>query len=196
MGRSESTGKGCHCWVPVMSALLIVISMSDFGLAMVLGSFADIVHQLNARVDEHHTGLSIANFFSQATGGFLHLGNSQAGKAIRDIVSELPPHWMMAGLAWGRVIIALLGFVLGWVIIWYRPHFVAWILIVWGVISAIWGLLSYSEGRVIFEALVTENLTLIGVILTLLALGLHLIWPAYVAVRVFLGVRSGEFHHG
>ena len=100
---------------------------------------------------------------------------------------------MMAGLAWGRVLISLMGFLLGWVIIWYRPRFLAWILILWGLISVIWGLLSYWEGHVIFQALVTEDLTLVGVVLSLLAVGLHLVWPGYVMIRVFLGIRVGQF---
>ena len=193
MGRPESATHECQCWIAVMAALLIVISLSDFGLAMVLGSFADIVHQLEGQVKEQHTGMSIANFFSSMTGGFLHLGDSQAGKAIRGIANELPPHWMMASLAWGRVLISLFGFVIGWVMIWWRSRTVGWVLVLWGLLSAVWGLLSASEANVIFRALVAEDLTLVGVILTLLALWLHLTWPLYVSIRVFIGLRKGEF---
>lgn len=167
--------------------------MADFGLAVVLGSFADIVFDLNNQVTAQQTGMSIANFFSNITGGLLHLGDSQAGKAIREISKELPPHWMMASLAWGRVLISLLGFILGWAFIWFRPRFLVWVLIVWGLISAIWGLLSVSEAWLIFEALVIEELMLVGVVLTLLALGLHLIWPLYVSIRLFVGFLRGDF---
>ena len=193
MGRSEAKEHKCHCWIPVMAALLIVISMSDLGLAMVLGSFADIVFDLNNQVSQQETGLSIASFFSKVTGGFLHLGDSQAGKAVRSIAKDLPPHWMMASLAWGRVLISLFGFLVGWVIVWYRPRYLAWILIFWGFFSAIWGLLSVWEAAVIFDALVVQDLTLVGVILSLLALGLHFIWPLYVGIRLIFGLRSREF---
>ena len=182
----------CHCWIPVMGALLIVISIADCGLAVVLGSLAEVVHQLDRQVDSHNTGMKVAGFFHGLTGGLVNLGDSQTGVRIRSLVDELPTYWVMATLAWGRVFICILGFILGWLLVW-RFRFVPFTLIAWGVFSLVWGLLSVSEARVIFRSLVIEDLTMVGVLLSCLAFLLHLLWPFYVVVRMFKGIRAGDF---
>lgn len=189
---NNTTQGACHCWMPVMAALLIVISLSDCGLAIVLGSLADVVHDVSSQVEDRHTEMRIAGFFSTMTGGLVHLGDSQVGTAIRDISNELPPYWMMVTLAWGRVVLSVLGVLLGVLLIW-RLSWLPLVLMGWGLLSVLWGLLSVFEARVIFQALVIEDLMLTGVILSGLALFLHLLWPLYVTLRTWKGKRSGDF---
>ena len=182
----------CHCWIPVVAAMLIVVSLSDAGLAIVLGSFADVVHEIRGEVNERSTEMKFAGFFSKITGGLVHLGDSQVGRAVQDVAQELPPLWMMSALAWGRVVLSALGVLFGFLLIW-RLRGVPTLLVIWGCVSVVWGLLSVWEARVIFQALVIENLMLTGVVLSCLALFLHFLWPLFIGLRLFLGIRSGDF---
>jgi hypothetical protein len=182
----------CHCWIPVVASLLIVVSLSDAGLAIVLGSFADVVHEIRGEVNERSTEMDFASFFNKVTGGLVHLGDSQVGKAVQQVAHELPPLWMMSTLAWGRVVLSALGVIFGFLLVW-RVRGVPTFLVIWGLVSVVWGLLSVFEARVIFQALVIENLMLTGVVLSSLALFLHFLWPLFIAVRLFRGIRAGDF---
>ncbi|MDG2031853.1 MAG: hypothetical protein P8J45_12685 [Phycisphaerales bacterium] len=189
---SREADHNCHCWIPVIAALLIVVSLSDGGLAIVLGSFADVVHEIRGEVSERSNEMRVAGFFSKITGGLVHLGDSQVGKAVQKVADELPPLWMMSTLAWGRVVLSSLGVLFGFLLAW-RVRGIAVSLVVWGLISVLWGLLSVFEARVIFQALVIEDLMLTGVVLSCLALFLHFLWPLFIAVRLFKGIRAGDF---
>jgi hypothetical protein len=99
---------------------------------------------------------------------------------------------MMSTLAWGRVVLSALGVIFGFLLVW-RVRGVPTFLVIWGLVSVVWGLLSVFEARVIFQALVIENLMLTGVVLSSLALFLHFLWPLFIAVRLFRGIRAGDF---
>ena len=192
ISRTSSERGCCRCWIPVVGALLVVISIADCGLAIVLGSFADLVHDLKQQVEDSSTEMSVAGIFRRLTGGLVNLGDSQAGLAVRNVADELPSYWVMATLAWGRVGICVAGFVFGWLLCW-RVRFVPTSLITWGIFSLVWGLLSVSEARVIFRALLVEDLTIVGVVLSALATFLHFIWPLFIVIRMFIGIRAGDF---
>lgn len=192
MTDSGNDRKNCLCWIPVIATMLILLSMLDFGFAVSMGSLADELMELKEQVASQTTEMRVAGAFRSLSGGLVNLGDSQIGKAVTAVVDQMPSLWVMAMLAWGRVAIALVGFVLGWCLA-RRAAFAPKAIFIWSIVSFVWGLLTLVETRILFFALITDEVYIAAVIVVLLALSMHIFWPVFVGIRIRVGMRSGDF---
>ena len=184
--------KECLCWIPVLATVLILFSLFDIGFGITMGSFADELAELGDEVSSQPTGMRLAKVFRTISGGYVNLGNSVVGVQVKDLVDNLPSLWLLAVMAWGRVLISIAGFLLGWAFA-FRIRFSIMSILLYSLISLGWGVLSLILSRGLYLEMMDNDILLDGVILLSLNLVFHVIWPIVLGAHIWLARRKGVF---
>lgn len=181
----------CHCWIPVLATVLILFSAFDIGFGIAFGSFADELAELGEQVESEKTGMRVANIFRTLSGGLVNLGNSALGVQIRELVAALPPLWLLALVAWVRVLLAICGFVLGWALA-FRLRFSVPVIPIYALASICWSAFSLFVSRELYYSMYSNDVLLDMWILLILNLFFHMLWPGYLGLRIWTAKRSGD----
>ena len=166
-----------------MAAMLILIGLFNAGYALAMGGVATELDALREQVISNSSDMKIGKFFSVVSGGLLSVGQYAEGKIIKGIVEDLPPLWWMAMLSWTRVVVSIVGFALGWCLIFRRPLAFT-VLPFWSAVSILLSLVTLFTSFDIIQLLYVEGGFLVVLVLGTLDVGLHLAWPGYVFVRM------------
>ena len=176
---SNSSDKRCHCWIPVMATMLILLGLFDAGLSLVMGGVATELDSLRQEVESSSTDMHIGKFFNVVSGGLVNVGKFAEGTLIKELVQGLPALWWMAMLAWSRLLLSLVGFALGWCLVW-RKSFCIRLLLIWSVISVGLFFVELFSSLDLIRLVYAETGVWGFCVLAFLNLGLHLVWPAVV----------------
>ena len=188
---TTSSEKRCHCWIPVMATMLILLGLFDAGLSLVMGGLATELDALRQQVESSSTDMHIGKFFNVLSGGLVNVGKFAEGTMIKEIVKDLPALWWMAMLAWSRLLISLLGFILGWCLI-RRGSLCVRLLLIWSVLSVGLFFVELFSSFDLIRLVYAEGGIWGFIVLAFLNLGLHLVWPVYVFWRL-KRADAGEF---
>ena len=192
MSDSKVSRKECMCWIPVLATVMILFSAFDIGFGVTMGSFADELMDLGEEVSSQKTGLRVARVFRTLSGGLVNLGNSAVGVQVKDLVESLPPLWVLALIAWVRVLLAIIGFLLGWAFA-FRIRYVIPAILVYSAGSIIWEIVSLIVSRGLYSAMSENGIELDMWILLILNLFFHIVWPLYLGIRIWKAKRDGVF---
>ena len=168
-----------------MATMLILLGIFDAGLSLVMGGLATELDALRQQVESSSTDMHIGKFFNVVSGGLVNVGRFAEGTMVKEIVKDLPALWWMAVLAWSRLLISLVGFSLGWFLVW-RKSFCFRLLLIWSVVSAGFFFFELFSSFDLIRLVYVEGGVWSFCVLSLLNVGLHLVWPAF----VFLKIRS------
>lgn len=190
--KGEHSGNGCRCWISVLATVFILFSIFDIGFGVLSGSVADAIAELGDEVSSEKTGMRIAKVFRTLTDGYVNLGRSAIGAQIEQLVKDLPSLWMLAVFAWGRVLLSIIGLLLGCAFAMrWRTSLQA--ILVYALVSLIWGVASliYSQG--VYTVMFDNGAAIDAIIVYALNLLFHVIWPVFLGITIWKGRRSGAF---
>ena len=166
-----------------MATMLILLGLFNAGFALLMGGVATELDSLREQVISSSSDMKIGKFFNVVSGGLLSVGQYAEGKIIKGIVEDLPPLWWMAMLSWARVLISLAAFALGWCVVARRPLAFK-LLPLWAVLSSLLFVVSLFSSFDIIRLVYVETGFLLVFLLGILDVGLHLVWPGYILLRL------------
>lgn len=189
MMTTSSTNR-CHCWIPVMATMLILLGLFDAGLSLVMGGLATELDALRQQVESSSTNMHIGKFFNVMSGGLVNVGKFAEGTMIKEIVKDLPALWWMALLAWSRLLLSLIGFGLGWCLV-FRRAFCIRLILIWSVVSVALFFVELFSSFDLIRLVYAEGGLWALFVLAVLNISLHLVWPTC----VFWKFRSPDVKH-
>ncbi|MEC7351957.1 MAG: hypothetical protein VYD99_02440 [Planctomycetota bacterium] len=181
--HDSSDSNPCQCWIPVMATMLILLGLFNAGFALLMGGVATELDSLREQVLSSSSDMKIGKFFNVVSGGLLSVGQYAEGKIVKGIVEGLPPLWWMAMLSWARVLISLVAFALGWCVVVRRPLAFR-LLPFWAALSSVLFVFSLFSSFDVIRLVYVETGLLLVLLLGILDIGLHLVWPGYILLRL------------
>lgn len=192
MSELSKEKNDCHCWVPVLGTILIMLSITELGFGIIFLAVLSEMASLKEQVDSKSTSLAIAGFFRSLTGGFINLGNSSEGEAVKSIVKNLHDLNLILALGIIRVGFGGIGVLLGFLLS-FRLKWSPLLTVIFSALSLILGLIGMINGADLYRFLTAGGLWIPALALGTTALTLHIIWPLFLGLRLLAARKKGVF---
>ena len=186
--------RSCTCWVPVLATILILVSLADALYGVVFGAVVGELNSLRSQVQEHSVGLGVAGLFTSLTGGLVSFGDTRLDEMIKDMVGDLPDVRVLEFMALGRLAISGLGLLLG-IGLALRLRWIAWSIVIFATLNLAFGIAMLLESRVIYKIIETDTIPGDGILIFMIDVSLHIIWPLALGIRMIVGRGSGALKH-
>ena len=189
---SQSNNDSCHCWIPVLATVVILFSIFDAGVSAVLGMVNGELISLQQQVEEGGTRLKVAGFLSSITGGLVNLGSTHEAEQVKELLKDMPDLGFLSIIDWVRSWISILGLVCG-VLFAFRVSWAPIAMLIWGGMSLVWTGVGGKSSIAFYQGLSDEASTMNILFLGGLEVFFHVVWPAYLIVRLLLARKVGGY---
>lgn len=166
-----------------MGTMLILIGLFDLLFGATITALTINLAEIAGELESKSALISIGSGLSQFSGGLISLGNTAEAAAAKAVLGDLPPIWLSMILAIGRVILSLAAIGLG-IMLARRMRTALSPLKKWSVLAVVWGAITILTTIAIYRFIGEVTGGLAAFVTVLFDLGLHIVWPACVFMRV------------
>lgn len=166
-----------------MGTMLILIGLFDLLFGAALTALTINLAEISGELESKSTLISLGSGLSQLSGGLISLGSAAEAAAAKAVLRDLPPIWLSMLLAIGRVLLSLGAICLGAMLSRRMPKVLS-PLKKWSVTAVAWGAITILATISIYRFIGEATGGLAAFVTVLFDLGLHIVWPACVFMRV------------